>query len=105
MGRAGTTLYGGPEWGLSGYRRCDPADAKKGLNYFRINRDCFSYRLVQRLITFNLVDISWLFFRADGLRTGVWMLRRVIQYFELSALLDGTLLTLGLDGKNFVVAL
>lgn len=74
-------------------------------DFFRINRECFSYRLMQRMSTFALVDISWLFFRADGFITGVRMLKRIILEFRISAIFDGALFNLGLNKKSFFVAL
>lgn len=75
------------------------------LKIFNVNRNCFSYQLMQRIITFVLVDFAWLFFRADGLKTGLWMVERVIKNFELGVLADGTPLKIGLNGKNFMVAI
>lgn len=78
---------------------------EKVLRFCKVNRDCFSYRLMQRAVTFALVDLAWLFFRADGLLTGMRMLKRMVTGFNLGALLNGSLLELGLNGKNMVVAL
>lgn len=78
---------------------------EKILEFFHVKRDCFSYRLIQQTVTFALVDLTWLFFRADGLKTGFRMLARTAKNFKVSSLVDGTLLTLGLNGKNLMVAL
>ena len=40
----------------------------------RIRRDCFSYRLLQRGLTFGFIDFAWLFFRADSLTAALRML-------------------------------
>jgi len=75
------------------------------ISILKINKGCFSYRLMQRMITFVLVDFTWLFFRADGFKAGIMMLKQIASEFELGALIDGSLLKLGLNGKNIIVAL
>lgn len=40
-----------------------------------INTQVFSYRLLQRLITFCLVSIAWIFFRANGLREALLLIK------------------------------
>ena len=40
-----------------------------------LDPDSFGYRLVQTLITFVLVDLTWVFFRAPSVRAGVQMIR------------------------------
>ena len=45
------------------------------LKRLRIRTDCGSYRLLQGLVTFLLVDFAWLFFRAEGFGIALQMLR------------------------------
>ena len=78
---------------------------KKVTDFFKINRECFSYRMMQRMITFVLVDFAWLFFRADGFITGIQMLKRIVGRFKLNTIFDGSLFNLGLNKKNFTVML
>lgn len=42
---------------------------------FRINENCFSYRLLQISFTFILVSFAWFFFRAENLHSAISMLR------------------------------
>ena len=74
------------------------------LSLFKVNRDCFSYRLMQTSLTFALVDITWLFFRADGLKNSLRMLKQIVTRFNAGVLIDGTLFSLGLNDKNLAVA-
>lgn len=75
----------------------------KILDCLKVKRDCFSYRLFSQIVTFLLIDISWLFFRANGLRTAIGMLKRIWHHFELGVLLDGSLLSIGIGRKDFTL--
>lgn len=66
-----------------------------------VNTDCFSYRLFRTVWTFIIVDIAWIFFRANGTRAAIDMLRRMFMRFNPWIFTDGSLYTLGLDSKNF----
>ena len=54
--------------------------------FMRINTECWSYRLFQSLITFVMVDFAWLFFRANGAKAGLNMIKRCIQHFDFASL-------------------
>lgn len=75
----------------------------KILDCLKVKRDCFSYRLFSQIVTFLLIDISWLFFRANGLRTAIGMLKRIWHHFELGVFLDGSLLSIGIGRKDFTL--
>ena len=67
-----------------------------------INREGRVFQLGQRVVTFGLVVISWVFFRADGLISALKMLKMVL--FGCPWLLtNGALLKLGLDGLDWNV--
>lgn len=46
--------------------------------FFKVKEDRFSYRLGCGLLTFVLVDFSWLFFRAKGLGNAVGILKQIV---------------------------
>lgn len=75
----------------------------------RINAQCWSYRFFQGIITFVLVDFAWLFFRANGLRAALGILRHMLVTPGLFSMLDGNttlgISTLSLDEKDFYVLL
>ena len=77
---------------------------KKTIAFFKINTDCFSWRLFQSLRTFCLVTLGFVFFRADGFMTALRICKRTLLNFNPWVFFDGTLLTMGLDGKDFTVA-
>lgn len=45
---------------------------------FGVDESAFSHRLLRALLTFALIDISWIFFRASGGRDGVQILLRIL---------------------------
>lgn len=57
------------------------------------------------LITFVLVDFTWIFFRADSLTHAADVIDRILHMNNPELLANGTLFDLGLNQKNFVVLL
>lgn len=52
------------------------------MKFFKIDTTVFSHRLLQVLITFGLVDLSWIFFRAASFRQGVAILKKILGFSE-----------------------
>ncbi|MBR7178085.1 MAG: MBOAT family protein [Oscillospiraceae bacterium] len=67
-----------------------------------VDRTCFSYRLGKRLVTFALVNVSWLIFRASGFLAALHMLKRAT-IWNPWVFFDGSLLAMGLDGAEWNV--
>lgn len=61
--------------------------------------------LRKKLITAVLIESTWLFFRADGLREAFVMLRRMFTGWNPWILADGTLYQAGLDQLDFLILL
>lgn len=76
---------------------------KKFNSALGINTECFSWRLFRMLRTFLLVTFGRYFVRADNLQHAWQLLRRTFSNFGGSALLDGSLLELGISAKSMVV--
>lgn len=53
-----------------------------------VNKQAFMYKLVSRIITFALIDFTWLFFRATDFRTALHMLRKIQKDFRPEWLLN-----------------
>ncbi len=68
---------------------------------FCLHRDSFGHRLLQTVSTFVLVDLSWVFFRAESFAATKEILRSMFCTFNPWILLDGSLFTCGLNEKNF----
>lgn len=66
----------------------------------RLNRNSLGHKLFQIILTFVLVDFSWIFFRADAFRNSLTIIKNMFT-FNPWILVDGSLYTCGLDDKNF----
>ena len=70
-----------------------------------INRDTFSFRLLQAIITFTLVDYAWLFFRAPSIEVGIDITKKMICNFNLGDTLLYKLYLVGFDSDRFNILL
>lgn len=66
-----------------------------------MSREKASHKIMQIGITFILVDFSWVFFRAKGLKNAVKMLKSIFTEFNPWVLFDESLFKLGLARKEF----
>ena len=73
----------------------------KAARILGLNRNSLGHRLAGAAGTFVLVDISWIFFRAEGLRTALGLIRQMLTGHNPWILMDGSLYQCGLDEKNF----
>jgi len=76
----------------------------KIIKTFKIKTEIFSFRLLQVLITFLLVNFAWIFFRATSFLGAITIIKNTF-YFNPWVLLDGSLFKLGLDSLDFSVAI
>ena len=76
---------------------------EKILGKLRINTASFGQKLVRILLTFVLVDIAWVFFRATDLSSALDILKSSFTVWNPWVLFDGTLYTLGLERIDFWV--
>lgn len=70
---------------------------KKMEKRLKVKTECESYRLLQILITFTLVVIAWIFFRAENIEAAIEYIKRIFCVIEPWVLYDGSLYLLGLD--------
>ena len=63
----------------------------------------FSFRAGQVLITYALSLFGLIFFRADSLSAAVGICKRIVTKLDPWVLANGTLLDLGLEGKEMVI--
>lgn len=64
-----------------------------------------SWRIGQVLTTFVLIDLSWIFFRANSLGDAMHLLSSLFRGWNTSIFFDGSLLKLGLDQTEWLVLL
>jgi alginate O-acetyltransferase complex protein AlgI len=70
-----------------------------------VNRENFSWKCLRILKTFFLVDIAWIFFRADTLPAALQILRQSFDLSNTGLLLNNGLYELGLNERNCSVLL
>lgn len=70
-----------------------------------LDRESRPWRTLQILRTILLVNIGELFFRAEGLKAGLFMFRKLVTEFSLTSLWDGRILELGMDSLDFLIVL
>lgn len=68
-----------------------------------IRRDSAPYRVMQIVRTGLLVCIGELFFRAEGLRAGLIMFRKMFTDFRFTAFSDNSIFTIGMDKHDFLI--
>ncbi len=68
-----------------------------------INPEWFGYRLFQMTRTAILVVIGEMFFRANGLRAGLYMFRSMVTQFSFHTLSNELLKKMGIDSLDFMI--
>jgi len=66
-----------------------------------IDRRSLAHRIMKILVTFVLVDFTWIFFRAQSISQGIAVVRSILGTANHWVLFDGSLYTLGLNAPNF----
>lgn len=69
---------------------------------FNIKDNVFSFKLMQVIINFILVDFAWIFFKASSFSSAKIIIRNLF-IFNPWVLIDGSIFTLGLEKKDFLV--
>jgi len=68
-----------------------------------MDRNTFSHRLLKMCVSFILIDISWIFFRADNIHAAIEIFESILTASNLNILFDDSLFTLGLNWKDFIL--
>lgn len=71
----------------------------------KVNRDCFSYRLLQIVVTFGLVDFAWLFFRSASVHQALSICKNILLHFQVGNTLSNKLYLVGYDEGRFILLL
>ncbi len=75
---------------------------QKLLKKIGVRTDSGSHRFLQTLTTFALVDLAWVFFRANSLSSAVSILKRLFVW-NPDIFINGNLLKMGLDSTQWLV--
>lgn len=70
---------------------------------FHLNRESLGHKLIHMVGTFLLVDFSWIFFRANGMKEAVRIIKHMFTVWNPEIFLDKALYKCGLDKMNFVL--
>ena len=70
---------------------------EKYFNKFNIKTNVFSFIILEIIITFVIVDLAWIFFRAETIHEAIHYIQRIFTRIDLWALFDGSLYSLGLN--------
>lgn len=71
--------------------------------FFQVDKTRFSYRLGCRLITFALIDFTWLFFRATGFSTAFVLLKQCVTNLQFGKLFGLVFGNIGMTSAQMVV--
>lgn len=72
--------------------------------HFKINTNTFIYRLYKVLLTFSLVTVAWVFFRADSFDDAIYVVKNLF-VFNPEVIVDGDIYKLGLVWREFKIAI
>lgn len=102
----GIMLYGG---GMNGFFSVleDLLKPIKNRLLIRLHIDTnkFMYKMAQRLLTFMLIDFTWLFFRATSFRTALGMLHKIFADFRLAWFINFNFIDMFGSSYNLMVVL
>lgn len=73
----------------------------KVISILGLDRETLSHKLLNIIITFMLVDFSWVFFRAASFNDALQILNQIFNVKNPWIFFDGSLYQCGLDSKNF----
>ncbi len=76
---------------------------KKVIALLKVNTECFSWHLFQSLRVFTLAMIGNMFFRLNGFRKTLRVIKAGLFPNNPEIFFDGSLFKLGLDGPNFIL--
>lgn len=76
---------------------------ERAADVFCLHTDSFGHRLAQIIVTFVLVDFSWIFFRSGSVDQAVQVIQSILHHSNLWILFDESLSCKVITRKNFVV--
>ncbi len=74
-------------------------------NVLRIKVDSKGYKVIKVIITFILINFTWIFFRANTFNDAIGIIKSVFTTMNWGIFTDGSLFKLGLNWQNVVVML
>ncbi len=68
-----------------------------------VKTSSFSHKLMKRIFVFILVDIAWIFFRAQSFAGGTQVIKTIVNDLNLSAFFHGTIYELGITQTDLTI--
>ena len=78
---------------------------KKMTDFFHLHRESLGHKLFQGIITFVLIDLSWVFFRAENIHEAMEIVKSIFNADNPWIFADGSLYKCGLEMNNFILML
>ncbi len=78
---------------------------KKLYGKLKVKTETFSFKFFQILFTFILVDLAWIFFRADTIGQAFSYIGRIFTKIDIWSIFNGSIYTLGLERPEFNILL
>ncbi len=70
-----------------------------------VKTESFSFKFFQIVFTFILVDLAWIFFRADTIGQAFLYIQRIFTQVDIWSIFNGSIYTLGLERPEFHILL
>lgn len=70
-----------------------------------VNTENFSFGLMQTAVTFALVNLAWIFFRAESIEVALIIIKRIFTRVDLWNLFNDSIYSMGLSRREFNIAL
>lgn len=74
---------------------------KKAGELLQVKEDSFGHRVLKTAVTFVLVDVTWIFFRAESLRDALHIIKSMFTVYNPWIFVDHSIYDLGLNQKPF----
>ena len=74
------------------------------INFLKLNKQIFPYKLIQVIYTFILVNFAWIFFRANTFNEAIYIIKNIF-IINSNVIYDKSLHKLGLDEKDLYLSI
>lgn len=77
---------------------------RKRINtFFKMDESLLGHKVVKVVVTFILIDFTWVFFRAESVYDAIQIIKSIITVHNLEILFNQSLYTVGLEQRNFCI--
>lgn len=76
---------------------------KLAIKILHLHTESWGHKLLKKVITFVLIDVAWIFFRAETITDAISIFKIAVTNFHVVNLLNGSLYKICLNQKNFEI--